>query len=168
MEHKPEPKWSGKACAELKGSKADQVWLLFEDFFSIDKWLPGIDTCLQVHGVSGEPGCIRYCASSSTSASSDGSTEKMTCWATERLLAIDRNDLCLSYEVVDSNMGFKAYVATIKVLQDDKSDQDQCNIEWSFEADPVEGWRLAGLVSYVESSLQAMTTRMEKALLTSK
>ncbi|PIA64734.1 hypothetical protein AQUCO_00100304v1 [Aquilegia coerulea] len=166
MEHKPEPKWSGKACAELNGSKANQVWPLLEDFFSIDKWLPGIETCLQVHGVSGEPGCIRYCATSSTS--SDGSGEKMTSWATERLLAIDQNDLCFSYEVVDSNMGFKSYVATIKVLQDDNSDPDRCNIEWSFEADPVEGWTLAYLVSYVESSLQAMTMRMEKALLTRK
>ncbi|KAL6221868.1 hypothetical protein ACLB2K_005260 [Fragaria x ananassa] len=57
-----QPKWEGEACAELRGRKAEQVWPLLEDFFGLHKWLPALLTCLPVQGVSGQPGCVRYCA----------------------------------------------------------------------------------------------------------
>ncbi|KAF9613554.1 hypothetical protein IFM89_008945 [Coptis chinensis] len=161
MANEPHPKWEGKVSAKLTGPKPDQVWPLLEDFFSIHKWLPSIDTCHKVDGISGQPGCIRYCSSTS----SDGSGSQMTSWVTERLLTIDKTDRSLSYEVVDSNMGLNSYVATIKVSEEGNNHQVGCLIEWSFEVDPVKGWRLEDLVSYVDSSLQGMTERMENALL---
>ncbi|KAK8535436.1 hypothetical protein V6N12_056954 [Hibiscus sabdariffa] len=52
----------GRAYAKLAGCKAEQVWPLLQDFFGLDKWFPTLTTCLPVQGVSGQPGCVRFCA----------------------------------------------------------------------------------------------------------
>lgn len=85
-------------------------------------------------------------------------------WVKERLLAIDKDERFLTYEVSDSNMGFGSYVATVKVTEEDGPNEDDCKIVWSFESDPVEGWRLEDLVSYLESSLKGMAERLKMAL----
>lgn len=61
----------------------------------------------QVDGVSGQPGPVRYCK-----AGRDKTTIK---WAKEKLLVIDAIKRRMSYEIVDNNMGFKSYVATMQV-----------------------------------------------------
>ncbi|KAA8521853.1 hypothetical protein F0562_012525 [Nyssa sinensis] len=155
-------KWESKFSAKVTGPTAEQVWPLLEDFCSLHKWLPGIDTCYQVEGVYGQPGLIRYCAS--TTSSSSGSDEKTINWCKEKLLAIDPIQRCLSYEVLDNNVGFKSYVGTMRVSLNDGDDKHGCQIEWSYTADPVEGWTFEGLNSYVSSSLQFMAEKMEKAL----
>lgn len=174
-------KWEGKATAKLDGIRAEQVWPLLEDFCSVDKWLPTIDTCYQVEGINGQPGLVRYCASrppSSTFSPSDDSDDDadaddedqnsgMTKWCHEKLLAIDPVVRCLSYEVLDNNLGFKSYVATIKLLPakgDNDLDKCGCQIEWSFLADPVEGLTCDVLSSYLNLSLQGMAENMERAL----
>ena len=81
-------------------------------------------------------------------------------WAKEKILAIDPVQRCLTYEVVENNMGFKSYVATLKVLP---IEGDGCKIEWGFVSDPVEGWSCQGLKSYVESTLQSMAKKIEFA-----
>ncbi|KAF8407091.1 hypothetical protein HHK36_006216 [Tetracentron sinense] len=160
MAIEPHMKWEGKVCAKLTGHSADQVWPLLEDFFSLHKWIPTLDTCRQVEGVLGQPGCIRYCAGNVLP--SDGSGETMINWATEKLLAIDPVKRCFSYEIVENNIGFNSYVATMKVLKDEE--EEGCKIEWLFVVDPVEGWKLEDLVSFYNSSLQVMAKRMEEAL----
>ncbi|XP_043716960.1 lachrymatory-factor synthase-like [Telopea speciosissima] len=163
-------KWEGKLSAELKGATADQVWPLLEDFFNIHKWFPGIDTCKALEGVSGQPGCIRYCVKSTATTSVPAwpeSEEKMmdsTVWAKERLVAIDPVERWLRYEVAENNIGMKSYMATIKVLQLSKPANEGCQIEWSFVSDPVEGLTFEGFLSYLESILQGMAQRMEEAL----
>ncbi|XP_043719854.1 lachrymatory-factor synthase-like [Telopea speciosissima] len=163
-------KWEGKLCAEIKGATADQVWPLLEDFFNLHKWFPGIDTCKALEGVSGQSGCIRYCAKtiSTTSAPASESEEKKmetTMWAKERLVAIDPVERWLSYEVTENNIGMKSYMATMKVLQLSKSAKEEgCQIEWSFVADPVESLTFEGFLSNFESILQGMAQRMEEAL----
>ncbi|XP_010249530.1 PREDICTED: lachrymatory-factor synthase-like [Nelumbo nucifera] len=160
-------KWEGKASANLTGPTADQVWPLLEDFFSIHKWLPACDICERVEGVSGQPGCIRYTAGNSIS-SGTATGEETVSWAKEKLVAIDSKERWFSYEVTENNIGFNSYVATIKVfpLKDDVEDEGEhgCEIEWSFVTDPIEGWALESLLSYIHSSLQVMAKRMEEAL----
>ncbi|XP_071719481.1 lachrymatory-factor synthase-like [Rutidosis leptorrhynchoides] len=145
-------KWEGKVGRELQTTKAEQIWPLFEDFCSIHKWLPSINTCHYVEGVHGQPGLVRYCESSS----SNGFVK----WCHEKLISIDHAERCLSYEVKENNVGFTYYVAELKVIEIESG----CKIEWSFVSDPIEGWRLEDLCGYIESSLKTMAERMEMGL----
>ncbi|KAJ6698043.1 LACHRYMATORY-FACTOR SYNTHASE [Salix purpurea] len=160
MHEETQGKWEGKATAELKGPTADQVWPFFEDFCNLQKWLPGVDTCYQVEGEPGQPGLVRYC-SSSTISSDRSHEETQVKWVKEKLVMIDRIERCLSYEIIENNVGFKSYVATIKVLPIN----DGCKIEWSYVADPIEGWPVEDFNSYISSSLQFMGQKMEQAAL---
>ncbi|RVW17232.1 hypothetical protein VitviT2T_004616 [Vitis vinifera] len=149
----PEPRWEGKATAELKTTAPDQVWPLLEDFCGIHKWFPDLDTSYQVEGEKGKPGLTRYCA--------NNPGESGVKWAKEKLLTMDPIQRCFSYEVLDNNIGFNSYVATIKVLP---VDGGGCRIEWSFASGPIEGWRSDDLGSFVDSCLQFMAKKMEAAI----
>ncbi|XP_076920552.1 lachrymatory-factor synthase-like [Bidens hawaiensis] len=152
-------KWEGKATAELKTTKADQVWPLLEDFCNIHKWLPTLDTCHYVQGVHGQPGLVRYCATIIKSSSSP-SNEVDVKWCHEKLVSLDPVERCLRYEIGENNLGFTGYVAEMKVVEMDVG----CMVEWRFVADPMEGMGLEDLCCYMESSLKAMAERMEKEL----
>lgn len=160
MEEKTESKWEAKASAELAKPTAQEVWPILEDFCNLHKWLPGVDTCYQVEGIPGQPGLIRYCASTITT-SSGGNEEKTVKWAKERLLLLDPIKRCLSYEVLDNNIGMKSYLATIVVLPMNDDGGPGCKIEWSFVSDPIEGWRFEDFFSYIESSLQFMARKID-------
>ena len=156
--------WEGKVSVKLIDTKAENVWpLLFQDFCSIHKWLPSVDKCYKVEGVHGQPGLVRYCGTTKTS-SSGGSDEPFTLWCHEKLLEIDETQRWLSYEIMENNLGFKMYRATLKVVPLEGCDEKGCEIKWLFVAEPVEGWKFEDFVSYLESSLQVMGKRMEKAL----
>ncbi|XP_011019591.1 PREDICTED: lachrymatory-factor synthase [Populus euphratica] len=165
-EETPQIKWEGKSIVELKGPTADQIWPLLEDFCNINKWFPSIDVCNHVDGELGKPGLTRYCASKtlSTYGSYD---EAEVRWVKERLLMINPTEKCLSYEVLENNSGFKSYVATMKVLEINGSDagENGCKIEWSFIADPVEGWTLEDFSSFINFCLQSMGKNMEQDVL---
>ncbi|KAE8056627.1 hypothetical protein FH972_013381 [Carpinus fangiana] len=109
-----------------------------------------------------EPGCIRYCAGFSIPSDGAGA-DKPFSWSKERLTAVDNEGCSLSYEIVDSNIGFKSYITTVKIVP---QGADGCVIEWSFTVDPVEGWVLDDLVKkYEVVGLQCMAKRMEDAVL---
>jgi hypothetical protein len=155
-------KWEGKVSAGLPIPTAAQVWPFLEDFCNLHKWLPCVETCYQVDGISGQPGMIRYCTGTIT----DGRDETMIKWAKEKLLTIDPIKRCLSYEILDNNVGLKSYAATMMVLPSDIGDGIHgCKIEWSFVSDPIEGWRLEDWVSFLEASLQSMAKNIQDALL---
>ncbi|KAL4604494.1 hypothetical protein ACB092_10G197500 [Castanea dentata] len=160
-------KWEGKACAELAIPTAQEVWPLVEDFCNLHKWLPTIDTCYQVDGIPGQPGLVRYCASTITS-SSNGNEETMIKWAKEKLLMIDPIKRCLSYEVIDNNIGMKSYVGKFIVSPINDDGENGCKIEWSFVCDPIEGLRFEDFLSYIETGLQWMAKKMEDALLSTR
>ncbi|KAK7311760.1 hypothetical protein RJT34_10097 [Clitoria ternatea] len=147
-----EPKWEGKVSVEVGGVGAEEAWSVIQDFCNLHKWIP-IDTCYQVEGVLGQPGLIRYCASNVEDATAIK-------WAKEKLLSIDPIQRCLSYEVLDNNVGFKSYVATLKVLP---INGGSCQIEWGFVSDPVEGWSFQDLNDYIHSSLLFMANRIQYA-----
>ncbi|XP_042492276.1 lachrymatory-factor synthase-like [Macadamia integrifolia] len=170
-EEKPQqakPKWEGNVSAWLKGPTEEEVWPLLEDFFNFHKIFPSLATCYGVGGVSGRPGCIRYCAGSSIPSTADNSNDGdhrpvIVSWSKERLVAIDPSQQIMSYEIVDSNIGFNSYVSTIRVLPGNE-EYGSAKIEWSFAVDPVEGWKLEDLISKYELGLQRMAKRIEETL----
>lgn len=158
MAENSETNWEGKATAELKTTPADRVWPFVSDFCNLHKFFPNLDTCYQVDGELGKPGLVRYC--SSTSPPSSGESDQTAVkWAKERLVIIDPAERCLSYEILDNNMGFKFYAATFRVVEGDG--EDGSIIEWSFAADPVEGLRFEDFESYCDSCLQVMAKKIE-------
>jgi hypothetical protein len=161
MGEESQPKWEGKVTIDATSITAQQVWLVLQDFCNLHKWIP-IETCYQLEGIQNQPGLIRYCASTIKAASDDSESESTIKWAKEKLLKIDPIKRCLSYEIVDNNMGFKSYVATLKVVPiNDDDEAAGCVIEWGFVCDPIEGMTLEGFNSYIEYCLQFMAKKIE-------
>lgn len=159
MAEEQHSKWEGKTSVDVPNTDMDRAWCLLEDFCNLHK-LMNIDTCYQVEGSPGQPGLVRYCA---TTVHGQGEADTTLLWAKEKLLSLDSIQRCLTYETLDNNVGFKSYVATIKVLpMGSDVDAQGCKIEWSFVSDPVEGWTFEGLISYIESSLNFMANKMQQ------
>ncbi|XP_057440287.1 lachrymatory-factor synthase-like [Lotus japonicus] len=160
MAEESEAKWEGKAVVEVAGVGAEVVWPVLEDFCNVHKWLP-LDFCYHVEGIQGQPGLIRYAGSSSIKggAATDTATADDTTftWGKEKLLKMDPVQRCLSYEILDNNLGFKSYVATWKVLDAEIG----CKIQWEFACEPVEGWSFQGLYSVIESCLKFMANKIQ-------
>ncbi|XP_039164043.1 lachrymatory-factor synthase-like [Eucalyptus grandis] len=162
-----QPKWQGQACADLAGPKADQIWPFLEDFFGLDKWFPTLATCTPVEGVSGQPGCVRYCAGFRTPVDQErdigGGTEAAATlnWTKQKLLSIDPAEKMFSYSIVDSNVGFNSYVSTVRVMPK----EDGCRMVWDYEVEPVSGWKPQDLDQFIGSGLRVMAERMKEALL---
>ncbi|KAF8008071.1 hypothetical protein BT93_K1910 [Corymbia citriodora subsp. variegata] len=163
MAEETQPRWEGKAIAELKGPTPDQVWPFLADFCNLHKLFPTIDTCYRVEGIEGQPGLVRYCASTVPGDDSEPSKLK---WANERLLMMVPSEKCFSYEVLDNNMGFKNYVATVRLMPRNDGDGKMggCMIEWSFVSDPIEGWGLQDLSTYIDFLLQSVAKKIESAI----
>ncbi|KAL8522114.1 hypothetical protein ACS0TY_012313 [Phlomoides rotata] len=154
-------KWEGKAATTLPLPTAEQVWPLLADFCGIHKWLPTLDTSYKVDGVDGQPGLVRYCASGPPPPPDGGDLQ----WCQEKLVEIDPINKWLSYEILDNNLGFKSYRATLKVAPIDGGDDPiGCQIEWSFVGDPIEGLGFADFCAYLDLNLQGMAKNIEKAL----
>ncbi|XVF35410.1 hypothetical protein REPUB_Repub18cG0143100 [Reevesia pubescens] len=168
MEPKSQSKWEAKVSATLTKASADRTWAIYTDFFNFHKWYPGLPSCHGIHGNNGELGCIRFSSgfSISSKGSSTGDDDKGSeKWSKERLIAIDHSKRSLSYEMVDSNIGFNSYVATVKIVPgDDDHDHHQngCVIEWSFTVDPVEGWQLDDMKKIYEVGLQGLAKRIDQ------
>ncbi|XP_020592580.1 lachrymatory-factor synthase-like [Phalaenopsis equestris] len=132
-------KWAKTMAACFPAATVEEAWAIAGDFCGVHKWLP-LDTCYKLEGEENKPGCVRFC--------SEGRN-----WAKERLVSFDPVDRCYSYVVTESNMGFGDYLATIKVVP---AGEQGCKIEWSFEADPVEGWTEDGFVSFMQTAFETL------------
>ncbi|CAN6564410.1 unnamed protein product [Malus baccata var. baccata] len=156
-------KWEGKASAELKGPKAEQIWPLLEDFFGLHKWFPTLTTCLGVEGTPGVAGCVRFCAGVKTPVdhkSDQNQDQEKVNWTKQKLLSIDPAKMTYSYSIIDGNIGFNSYISTVQVVLKDAG----CTIVWKYEVEPVEGWRLEDLDLLIGTGLQVMSSRMEASL----
>ena len=163
-----QPKWEGNASAELKHCRAEQVWPLLEDFFGLNKWFPTLSICLPAEGLSGQIGCVRFCAGFKTPVDHDhyhnqttDQSEMRLNWTKQKLLSIDPNQMTFSYSIVDGNVGFNSYVSAVKVVP---KGEDGCLIEWRYEVEPVEGWKPQDLDTFIGNGLEVMARRMEAAL----
>lgn len=150
-------KWQAKVSVTLTKAKPDQIWPLFTDFFNLNKWLPTLATCHGVHGINGEPGCIRFCSGSSIRSKD---VDSAVGWSKEKLVAVDPVEHAMRYEIVESNIGFESYVSTVKI----SSRGEGCVIEWGFTVDPVGGCSLDDLVKKYEKALEVIAKNMEEAL----
>ncbi|CAB4318747.1 unnamed protein product [Prunus armeniaca] len=163
MANEKQLKWEGKASAELNGPEAEQVWPLLEDFFGLHKWFPTLTTCLGVEGISGQPGCVRYCAGFKTPVDhkreQDQDQEKVN-WTKQKLLSIDPAQLIFSYSIIDGNVGFNSYISTVQVVPKEGG----CSVVWKYEVEPVEGWKMEDLDMFIGTGLQVMASRMEASL----
>ncbi|XP_058780697.1 lachrymatory-factor synthase-like [Vicia villosa] len=160
---KPQPLWEGKLTVQLTTISPEQAWPALEDFCNLHKWIP-INTCYHVEGVQGQPGLVRYCSSTVKAVVEDAVSESETTvkWAKEKLLMMDPVQRCLSYEVVENNMGLESYVATLKVVSvEGDGESVGCLIEWGFVCDPVEGGSLEDFESYLEYCLRFMAKKIE-------
>ncbi|KAK9068383.1 hypothetical protein SSX86_012496 [Deinandra increscens subsp. villosa] len=155
-----EEKWEGKVSTTLTKASADQIWPLFIDFFNFHKWFPNVSTCYGVHGTNGEVGGTRYCAGFSL-PNKDGGANQVS-WSKERLVAVDREKMSMSYEMVDCNVGFESYLSTIKIACGDGG--QGCVVEWSFVVNPVEGLKYEDLVQKYQTGLDQTTKKMEDDL----
>ncbi|XP_010526098.1 PREDICTED: lachrymatory-factor synthase [Tarenaya hassleriana] len=151
-------KWQAMVSTTLAKAKPDQIWPLFTDFFNLHKWLPSLATCHGVHGNNGEPGCVRFCSGSSIKSNGG---DAVAGWSKERLLTVDHVDRVLSYEIVESNIGFESYVSTVKISP---RGGEGCVIDWFFTVDPVEGWSMDDLVIKYEKALEIIAMNMEKTV----
>nr|XP_007152905.1 hypothetical protein PHAVU_004G170100g [Phaseolus vulgaris]ESW24899.1 hypothetical protein PHAVU_004G170100g [Phaseolus vulgaris] len=159
IEQGREEKWKGKAIAEVKGVKAEEVWPLLEDFFGLNKWFP-TPLCIPVEGLSGQPGCVRFCAGFKTPV--DDETKKTVNWTKQKLLSIDPSQWTFTYSIVEGNVGFHSYIATWKL----KPTPEGTEIQWHYEVEPVEGWKLEYLNTFTDKGLNAMAKKIEEGLKT--
>ncbi|XP_068638583.1 lachrymatory-factor synthase-like [Aristolochia californica] len=128
-----------------------------EDFITSHKWIFNVNTCYLVEGERSKPGCVGYCSGSGVSLA-NGST---VAWVKEKLTAIDPVQRTLSYEIVDNNIGFGEYAATLKVFPDVN---EGCTVEWSYVCDPVGAFSDEQLKSYIDLCVHTMGERMEAEL----
>uniref|UniRef100_A0A803NX48 peptidylprolyl isomerase n=1 Tax=Cannabis sativa TaxID=3483 RepID=A0A803NX48_CANSA len=146
----------------IRNATVEQIWPLLADFFNFNKWFPTLATCQGIHGTNGEVGCIRYCSGFSIPSNNvdDQISSTPISWSKERLIAIDHDQHSLSYEILESNIGFQSYVSTFRIYAGGSECRD-CVIEWSFTVDPVEGLAFDDLVRKYDVGLQRMAQRME-------
>nr|KYP39483.1 Lachrymatory-factor synthase [Cajanus cajan] len=96
-------KMEGQGTAQVQGFKVEQVWLLLEDFFGLEKWFPHIPTCIPVEGISGKSGCVRFCAGFITPYQTNFN------WTKQKLLSIDLAHWTLTYSIVEGNVRVHSY-----------------------------------------------------------
>ncbi|KAI4304126.1 hypothetical protein MLD38_039678 [Melastoma candidum] len=148
--------WRGEVSATAEGCSPDQVWPLFQDYFNLHEYHPFLDTCYGMEGVSGQPGCVRYCASSHVS-----NREGVLLWSHEKLLAIDPEAKRLTYEITKSNAGFDSLCATVKLTPvTDRRERGACGLACSFVTKPVPGWTLEELVRVYQGVIESLAEKV--------
>ncbi|KAJ6824347.1 putative lachrymatory-factor synthase [Iris pallida] len=155
-ENKLAETWEGLVSSPtLQGVDPDEAWYLLGDFCGIQKYHTALATSRRVEGADGEPGCVRHCV-----GQEDG--EGHAAWAKERLLEMDAAGRSYSYDVMENNMGIGKYLATFKVVP--AAGGGGCGIEWSFKAEPIDGWTRPGFLSYIEGAVGEIAARVGDAL----
>ncbi|XP_068638582.1 lachrymatory-factor synthase-like [Aristolochia californica] len=136
-----EDTWEGKASAKVEGVSPDKVWAAIDDYAHFYKYFPSLDTTTIESGEPGKLGCVRLCSGDPL----PGSQERA--FTNEKLVAYNPVERTLSYEVLENNIGFKDYVATLKVLPE----EDGSTIEWSFTSSPMPppGWSVEKITGYI-------------------
>lgn len=155
---RPDPKWRGSVSAKVNHATADYIWSLYKDFFNFHTWFPTLTACSGVSGANGEIGCVRYCAGSSLPNNGAPSVGHAVSWSKERLVAVDEEKRSLKYEIVDSNIGFEDYAASVNVIDG----LGFVVVEWRFEVSPVGGLNFEELVTKYEKGLVETLKNMEK------
>ncbi|KAJ0964803.1 hypothetical protein J5N97_025941 [Dioscorea zingiberensis] len=157
-------KWHGNITVELPDCiTGDQAWSIIGDFTAVDKWFALVAATELITGDPTQPGCIRR-NTGHPNKTQDSSSDPIF-WAKEKLVGINMEERSMTYEVIESNMGFNSFFSTIRVLQggDGVGDGGGCRMEWSFEADPLDGWTQPAFLSFLHSGVQDLPKRILEA-----
>jgi hypothetical protein len=114
---------------------ADRVWATVRDFNALPQWHPSIrDSRIEGNHPSDKIGCIR------NFNLRDGGNIR------ERLLALSDYDFTCTYAILESPMGVKDYIATLKLSP--ITDGNRTFAEWTaeFDCEPARANELAALV----------------------
>jgi hypothetical protein len=114
---------------------ADRVWATVRDFNALPQWHPAIrDSRIEGNHPSDKIGCIR------NFNLRDGGNIR------ERLLALSDYDFTCTYAILDSPMGVRDYVATLKLSP--ITDGNRTFAEWTaeFDCEPARANELAAMV----------------------
>lgn len=114
---------------------ADRVWATVRDFNALPQWHPAIrDSKIEGNHPSDKVGCIR------NFNLRDGGNIR------ERLLALSDYDFTCTYAILESPMGVKDYIATLKLSP--ITDGNRTFAEWTaeFDCEPARANELAALV----------------------
>ena len=80
-------------------------------------------------------------------------------------MAVDHEDRALVYEVLENNIGFESYVATMRIVPNSGDTRGEFfGVEWSFAVDPIEGWSLDGMSRLYEETLENIVNKMKDSL----
>ncbi|KAF0916791.1 hypothetical protein E2562_011622 [Oryza meyeriana var. granulata] len=147
--------WRGEVEATLPATPAAAAWPHLASFCSIHRYMPGVDTCERVAGEDGLPGCVRY-------LTTYGATGEVALWARQELLELDDTARRIRYTVLDNNMGFGRYVATLRLLEiDGDGEEGACKILWAYDCEPVKGMNEEGLVGILDISVKGIANKIE-------
>jgi len=114
---------------------ADRVWATVRDFNALPQWHPSIrDSRIEGNHPSDKIGCIR------NFNLRDGGNIR------ERLLALSDYDFTCTYAILESPMGVRDYIATLKLSP--ITDGNRTFAEWTaeFDCEPARANDLAALV----------------------
>ena len=114
---------------------ADRVWATVRDFNALPQWHPAIrDSRIEGNHPSDKIGCIR------NFNLRDGGNIR------ERLLALSDYDFTCTYAILESPMGVRDYIATLKLSP--ITDGNRTFAEWTaeFDCEPARSNELAALV----------------------
>ena len=114
---------------------ADRVWATVRDFNALPQWHPAIrDSRIEGNHPSDKIGCIR------NFNLRDGGNIR------ERLLALSDYDFTCTYAILESPMGVRDYIATLKLSP--ITDGNRTFAEWTaeFDCEPARANELAALV----------------------
>uniref|UniRef100_A0A0E0JMX5 Bet v I/Major latex protein domain-containing protein n=1 Tax=Oryza punctata TaxID=4537 RepID=A0A0E0JMX5_ORYPU len=150
--------WRGEVEATLLATPAAAAWPHLASFCSIHRYVPGVDTCERVAGEDGRPGCVRY-------LTTYGATGEVALWAREELLELDDTARRIQYSMLDNNMGFGRYVATLRLLEiDGDGEEGACKISWAYDCEPVRGMNEEGIVGFVTNCVKSIANKIEEAV----
>ncbi|KAJ3693863.1 hypothetical protein LUZ60_009343 [Juncus effusus] len=155
-------RWEGKVTAMVQSASSEQAWQLLSKFCDFHVWHPGVKVCRKESGKIGVPGCIRYCQGP------DRENGQPADWANEELLSFDPVGHVFSYKMMENNMGFNQFTATFKVLDAKKvalKDCKGCELEWSFEGEPINGTSKEALIARLQAGLTGMASRVDETTL---
>lgn len=110
-----------------------------------------------VKGISGQPGCVRYCYGFKTPVANING-EAMN-WTKQKLLSISRTEMVFSYSLIDGNVGFQDICRLLKLWLKKMAVRLSGNMKFS-----VNGWTLEHLDSFISSGLQVKAKKMAEAL----
>ena len=119
----------------LVNRSPDQVWAAVRDFNALPQWHPAIrDSKIEGNHPSDKIGCIR------NFNLRDGGNIR------ERLLALSDYDFTCTYAILESPMGVRDYIATLKLSP--ITDGNRTFAEWTaeFDCEPTRANELAALV----------------------